>query len=124
MIFESKIGFEAAGAISYYLGDEESFVIAKSNAGVLKLILPHIFAFGLLSMVVIHFLIFTKYKNNKLTKYIIYLILVSQFFEIFTPFLVINISSSFIYLKFISFFIYLTLIPLVLFIIFNSIVKD
>ena len=72
MIFDSKIGFDVSSAINYYLGSEEKFIIAKSNAGVLKLVLPHIFAFALLSMVVIHFLIFTKYKNNRSIKIVIY----------------------------------------------------
>ncbi len=124
MIFESKIGFSAESALEYYIGNEDKFMVAKSSAGILKLVLPHIFAFAILSMVVIHFIAFTKYKNSKAVLLLIYTILISQTFEIFAPFAVINISSYFIYLKLASFFIYMTLIPMVLYILFISIVRD
>jgi hypothetical protein len=124
MIFESKIGFSVEAVSAYYLGSQERFIVAKSNAGVLKLVLPHIFAFAILSMVVIHFLAFTRYKNSKAVLFLIYTILISQTFEIFSPFLIINISEVFVYLKLISFFLYITLIPMVLYILFRSILKD
>ncbi|MBU0720250.1 hypothetical protein KJ877_02795 [bacterium] len=123
MIFELKIGFDAQRALSYYMGNEESFLAAKTNSGILKITLGHIFGFALLSMVVLHFLVFTKYRNKMFTKTLIYTILIAQFFEIFTPFLIINVSEVFIYLKIISFFVYMGLIPTVLYLLFDSIVQ-
>ena len=123
MIFESKIGFSPESISQYYLGDEKMFMAAKTNMGILKLVLPHIFAFSILSMVVIHFMAFTKYKNSMSVMLLIYTILISQTLEIFSPFLIINISEIFVYLKLLSFFLYTTLIPMVLFILFRSIVK-
>jgi len=123
MIFESKIGFDTLRATNYYLGNDEIFMAVKTNSGILKLILPHIFAFALLSMVALHFLIFTKLRDKTSIRYLVYTILIAQFFEIFSPFLIINISAFFIYIKFISFFIYLIMIPLVLLILFRSITK-
>jgi hypothetical protein len=123
MIFESKIGFDVQRALGYYIGDKELFVAAKTNGGILKLALPHIFGFALLSMVVLHFLIFTKFRKRIFVKVLLYTILVAQFFEIFTPFLIINISEIFIYLKILSFFIYISLIPMVLYLLFGSITQ-
>ena len=123
MIFESKIGFDVQKATSYYLGNDKLFMAMKTNSGILKLILPHIFGFALLSMVALHFLIFTKFRNKKSVKYTVYTVLTAQFFEIFSPFIIINISTFFIYIKIISFFIYLTMIPLILFLLFVSITK-
>ncbi len=123
MIFESKIGFDAQSALAYYIGSKELFIAAKTNAGILKLALPHIFGFALLSMIILHFLIFTKFRNRTFTKVLLYTIFISQFFEIFTPFLIINISEIFIYLKIISFFIFMSFIPIVLYLLFDSIAQ-
>lgn len=81
MIFELKIGFESQRALSYYIGNDEAFIAAKSNSGVLKLILPHIFGFALLSMVVLHFVAFTRYKNTMFAKVLLYGVLISQFLK-------------------------------------------
>jgi len=121
MLFELKISFDIEHAISYYMGNDELFIAVKTNSGILKLVLPHIFAYGLLAMVILHFLNFTKYKNLRAIKVVVYLVFISQFFEIFTPFLVVNISESFIYLKIISFFIFMGLIPFVLYLLVKSI---
>jgi len=123
MIFELKIGFEAKNVLSYYMGDAKLFTPAKTNSGILKLSLPHIFAFALLAMVVLHFLIFTKFKYNFFVKVLIYGAFISAFFEIFTPFLIINVSELFIYLKIVSFFLYMLLIPIVLSLLFVSITQ-
>ena len=123
MIFESKIGFDAQRALAYYMGNKELFIAAKTNGGILKLALPHIFGFALLSMIILHFLIFTKFRNSTFVKVLLYTLFISQFFEIFTPFLVINISEIFIYLKIISFYIFMSLIPIVLYLLFDSIAQ-
>jgi len=123
MIFESKIGFDTQRALAYYMGNKELFIAAKTNGGILKLVLPHIFGFALLSMIILHFLIFTKFRNRTFVKVLLYTIFISQFFEIFTPFLIINISEIFIYLKIISFFIFMGLIPIVLYLLFDSIAQ-
>jgi len=123
MIFELKIGFEAQRALNYYIGDKELFVATKTNSGILKLALAHIFGFALLSMVVLHFLIFTKFRNRVFVKILLYTILFAQFFEIFSPFLIINISEIFIYLKIFSFFIYISFITMVLYLLLKSIVQ-
>lgn len=123
MIFESKIGFDPQKALGYYMGSKALFVAAKTNSGILKVALPHIFGFALLSMVILHFLIFTEFRNRIFVKVLLYTIFVAQFFEIFTPFLIINISEIFIYLKIISFLIFMGLIPFVLYLLLHSIAE-
>lgn len=123
MLFAHKIGFDPATIAHYYLGNGE-MLLQKSNTGILKLVLPHIFAFGILSFVVIHFLIFTDYKKRSYTLMVIYILLAAQTLEIFSPFLIINISEYFSYLKLISFVVYMILLPLIFFLLFKSIWKS
>ena len=89
LLFENKIGFSLKEVATYYLGDEESYVIAKTYSGLIKMVSSHIFAFGLLSMVLLHFLIFTKERVAFKTKILIYAIFLSSFLEIFSPFAIL-----------------------------------
>jgi hypothetical protein len=50
MIFESKIGFNAQRALDYYMGNKELYMADKTNGGILKLALPHIFDFTLFNL--------------------------------------------------------------------------
>ncbi|WP_304545253.1 hypothetical protein [Sulfurimonas microaerophilic] len=122
MLFVHKIGFDPTQIAHYYLGDGD-LLLQKTNAGIFKLILPHIFAFGVLSFVVIHFLIFTDYKKRSYTLMVIYILLIVQALEIFSPLLIINVSEYFSYLKLISFIVYMLFIPLIFFWLFKSILK-
>ena len=121
VIFQHKIGFSVDGVLRYYLGDEKLFIPSKNEAGILKIILPHIFAFGLFSMVILHFVLFTKQKNR--LKTLIYLLFVTAFLEIFTPFMIINGFYLFAYLKLISLFLFEVLILYILYILFFSIIN-
>lgn len=122
MIFEHKIGFDSKSIINYYLGDEELFIPAKSVSGVLKIVLPHIFVFGLFSMVILHFVVFTKQKER--TKILIYLTFISAFLEIFTPLMILGGFESFAYLKLFSFILFEILILYLLYLLFFSIVYE
>ncbi len=124
MLFEHKIGFSYQSVVDYYLGNEEKFMIAKSFSGVLKLILPHIFVFGLLSMVLLHFLVFTNLRYKKSTLVLIYLTFFTAFTEIFSPFLIISGLEFFAYLKLLSFFIFSFLILYISWLLFNSIIRN
>ena len=122
MIFEHKIGFCPNAVLKYYLGDEESFVAAKSYAGTLKILLPHIFAFGIFSMVLLHFVAFTKYKRGMA------ILVFSTFFIAFSslasPFFIIAGFESFAYVKLFSFILFELLIIYLLWILFFSIVYE
>lgn len=124
MLFEHKIGFSFQSVLEYYVGNEERFISAKSSAGILKLVLPHIFVFGLLAMVLLHFLVFTKqrYKNSTLT--LIYMTFITALLEVFTPFMIISGFEFFAYVKLLSFFAFLALILYISWLLFDSIVYD
>ena len=124
LIFANKIGFSYTSLLHYYLGDIKNFSSAKSFIGISKIILPHIFAFGIFTMVLLHFLIFTKKRATKELKIIIYLSFTSAFLEIFTAFLISEGYSFFIYLKLFSFFIFYCFILYIIFILFKSIIYD
>jgi len=124
MLFELKIGFSKESILHYYLGNEELFIPAKSISGVLKIVLPHIFVFGLFSMVVLHFIVFTKERDSIKTKILIYLLFLSGFLEIFTPIMILNGFESFAYLKLFSFIVFEILIFYILYILFFSIVYE
>jgi hypothetical protein len=124
LLFEEKIGFSYESVLAYYMGDEERFVTPKSGTGVLKIILPHIFAFGLFLMVILHFLIFTKVNKSKKIQLIIYLSFGTAFFELFTPFLIINGFEFFAYMKIVSFFSLFFLVIYVSWLLFQSVMYE
>ncbi|MDA3908738.1 MAG: hypothetical protein PF437_06590 [Sulfurimonas sp.] len=124
MLFDYKIGFSYEGVLDYYLGDEEKFIPAKSSGGALKLVLPHIFSFGLISMVLLHFLVFTKHRYKKSTLVLIYLTFLSALLEIFTPMLILNGFEFAALLKLISFFVFLSLILYISWLLFYSIIHE
>lgn len=124
MLFEHKIGFSFNNVVEYYLGNEEKFLTAKNASGILKLVLPHIFVFGLFAMVITHFLVFTKLRYKKNTLTIIYLTFITAFLEIATPFLIISGFEFFAYIKLLSFFLFLGLILYISWLIFQSIMHD
>ena len=122
MIFEQKIGLSPSALLTYYQGDENSFIVAKSHMGTLKIILPHIFAFGLFSMVLLHFVAFTKHKHGMAI--LIYSTFFIAFCELASPFFIIAGFESFAYVKLFSFVIFELLILYILWILFVSIVYD
>jgi hypothetical protein len=121
LLFEEKIGLSVHALRAYYLGDEALFMSAKSTQGLLKIVLPHIFAFALLSMVLLHFLKFTNTKNKKALIVLIYALFSAQFFEIFAPFFMLHISELFVYVKLFSLLVYFGLMLITLHLLFASI---
>jgi len=124
LIFEHKIGFSQLEVVHYYLGDEESFMIAKTPLGLLKIILPHIFAFGLFMMVLLHFLVFTNKRDSSEVLFIIYAAFIAAFLELFSPFLILGGVWVFAYVKMASFFAMLGISLYVSYLLFVSIIKE
>lgn len=124
LLFEHKIGFSYEGIVSYYLGSEEKFIPSKSHVGVLKIILPHVFVFGLFAMVLAHFLVFTKLRYEKSTLILIYAVFASAALELFSPFLIIAGLKFFAYLKLLAFFTFMALMLYLIWLLFKSIAFD
>lgn len=121
MLFEHKIGFSYNSVLEYYIGNEEKFIPAQSTAGILKIVLPHIFVFGLLTMVLLHFLVFTDLKSRRAFLILIYATFVTAFLEIFAPFMIISGWWFFAYIKLLSFFLFLALTLFILWLLFRKI---
>lgn len=124
LLFDEKIGFSVAGILDYYRGNEANFIVEKSAFSILKTILPHIFAFALFIMVISHFLIFTKHKENPKMLFLIFLIFITAGLEMFSPFFIINGFDFFAYMKLLAFFLFEGLTIYIAFLLFVSIVKD
>jgi hypothetical protein len=116
-----KIGFNYLSVLEYYIGNEEKFIPAQSAAGILKMVLPHIFVFGLFTMVLLHFLVFTDLKVKKAFLILIYITFITALLEIFAPFMIINGFEFFAYIKLFSFFSFLALILFILWLLFRKI---
>ena len=123
LLFSQKIGFSYEGVLDYYLGSEELFMMAKSNAGLLKIILPHIFGFALFFMVVLHFLLFTKHNKTKQFKFLIYSTFFVGILELFSPFFILSGFEFFAYIKLISFFLLESLLLYIFWLLLNAIVS-
>lgn len=124
MLFKLKIGFSIESILEYYIGNEEKFIAARNTGAIFKMILPHIYVFGLLSMVLLHFIVFTKHRFQKSTIVLIWLTFTNGLLEIFTPFAIINGLAFFAYIKLLSFIIFLALILYIIWLLFNSIIND
>ena len=122
LLFESKIGFSIQSVLEYYQGNEEKFINPKSMAGVLKIILPHIFGFGLFSMVILHFVVFTKSRENKIFRFIIYALFFIAFLELFSPLLIIQGFAFFAFVKIVAFILFEVLFLALFWILFRSII--
>jgi hypothetical protein len=124
ILFNHNIGFSIDSITAYYMGNEEKFIASKSWHGILKIILPHTYVFGLFSMVILHFLVFTKVHYKKSTLVLIYTIFFTAFTEMFSPFMIINGYEIFAYLKLFSFVTFLASIIYTLWLLFHSIIYE
>lgn len=124
LLFEHKIGFSVQEISSYYLGNEDKFINPQTNSGILKIVTPHLFAFGLFIMVLLHFLIFTKKRNSRTLKTVIYLTFISAVLELLSPFGIINSIEFFAYIKLLSFFIFELLVLFSSWLLFRSIIYE
>jgi hypothetical protein len=124
LLFDNKIGFSTTDISNYYLGDSAQFIQAKSALGIAKITLPHIFAFGLFAMVLLHFLVFTKQKDKNKAKVLVYVLFTTAFLEIFSPYFIIFGATIFVYVKLFSFNLLEILFVYILWILFHSIIYD
>ena len=124
MLFIQKIGFAPDAILAYYQGDEEKFIQAKTLAGLLKVVYPHLLSIGLFTMVLLHFVYFTSFKKSTFFVKFIYLSYVTVFVEIFSGFALILGSSVFAYIKLLSFLLMFVLFIFMFFILLRSILTQ
>jgi hypothetical protein len=58
LLYFSKMGLTAASVVEYYLGSEERFLPARSYQGLLEVSHFHLFAMGMLLLVLTHLMLF------------------------------------------------------------------
>lgn len=64
LLYFHKMGLSAASVIDYYRGDEEQFLSPRSYQGLLEVSHFHLFAMGMLLLVLTHLMLFVPLKNN------------------------------------------------------------
>jgi hypothetical protein len=64
LLFFSKMNLTAASVAAYYLGDEEKFLSPRSYQGLLEVSHFHLFAMGMLLLVLTHLMLFVPVKNH------------------------------------------------------------
>lgn len=121
MIFARKIGFGAEAISAYYLGSTAAFTEPKSPVGVLKIILGHLFAFGLFWFVVLHFLRFTRFYERAL--WLIAALFCVSMLELFAPFLILQFGALFAYVKLAALFGYYALMLYAFWLLLRSIIS-
>jgi hypothetical protein len=64
LLYFSKMGLTAASVIDYYLGSEERFLSPRSYQGLLEVSHFHLFAMGMLLLVLTHLMLFVPLGNG------------------------------------------------------------
>ncbi len=124
LVFEHKIGFSIQSITTYYVGDTQNYIPAKTYLGILKTTSPHFVAIGLFCMVLLHFLVFSKSKHKQRTKLLVYGVFVSALFEICSPFFILFELEVFAYIKLLSLALLEVLLLYTLWLLFHSIVYE
>ena len=63
LLYFEKMGLDYASVVSYYLGDPERFTSPRSYAGLLEISHFHLFAMGMLLLVLTHLVLFAPLRN-------------------------------------------------------------
>jgi hypothetical protein len=64
LLYFSKMGLGYASVVEYYLGNEERFLSPRSYQGLLEVSHLHLFAMGMLLMVLTHLVLFVPVSNR------------------------------------------------------------
>jgi hypothetical protein len=64
LLYFSKMGLTPSSVVEYYLGNEERFLSPRSYAGLLEVSHFHLFAMGMLLLVLTHLVLFTPISNR------------------------------------------------------------
>ena len=64
LLYFSKMSLSYASVVDYYLGNEERFLTPRSYQGLLEISHTHIFAMGMLLLVMTHLMLFVPLRNG------------------------------------------------------------
>ena len=102
LLYFNKMNLTAVSVIDYYLGNEERFLSPRSYQGLLEVSHFHLFAIGLLLLVLTHLMLFIP-VSNRLKAWLIAVPFLAGFLDEGAGWLVRYASPSFAYLKIGSF---------------------
>lgn len=98
LLYFSKMSLTASSVIDYYLGSEERFLSPRSYQGLLEVSHFHLFAMGMLLLVLTHLMLFVPLRNR--TKaWLIIIPFLSAILDESGGWLVRFVSPNFAYLK-------------------------
>ncbi len=98
LLYFSKMGLTAASVVDYYLGSEDLFLSPRSYEGLLEVSHFHLFAMGMLLLVLTHLMLFIPVRSN-IKIWLIVVPFVSALVEEGSGWLVRFASPHFAYLK-------------------------
>ena len=98
LLYFSKMSLTAASVVDYYLGSEDRFLSPRSYQGLLEISHFHLFAMGMLLLVLTHLMLFIPVRNN-IKIWLIVVPFVSAFVDEGAGWLVRFASPHFAYLK-------------------------
>ena len=64
LLYFQKMGLHPESVVNYYLGNEEQFLSPRSYQGMLEVAHFHLFAMGMLLLVLTHLMLFVPLKNG------------------------------------------------------------
>jgi len=120
-LFGTKIGFETEKIAQYYMGNEEIFIVKKSFEGLYETTAPHLFAITSMIFIVIHLLLFTKYKQY--VPILLNVLLISFIVDMFSGYFLIIDLSFFAVIKWLSFLIFELLFIISIFLIISDVMR-
>ena len=98
LLYFNKMNLTAASVIDYYLGSEERFLSPRSYQGLLEVSHFHLFAMGMLLLVLTHLMLFVPLRNS--TKaWLIVIPFMSAILDEGSGWLVRFVSPNFAYAK-------------------------
>lgn len=119
-LFGEKFGLLPSEVYSYFAGDEEKFIMAKSFEGLLETAVPHFIAISTTIFVYAHFLLFTDVISEKKKALLISALFTTALIDITSPFGIIYGYEFFAYVKLLAFWSFEFLMGLLLFVLFQA----
>jgi hypothetical protein len=98
LLYFNKMNLTAASVVAYYLGSEEQFTQPRTYQGLLEVSHFHLFAMGMLLLVLTHLVLFIP-LSNRLKAWLVVVPFVSAFVDEAASWLVRFVSPHFAYLK-------------------------
>jgi len=119
-LFVEKFGILPSEVFSFFAGDEERFIMAKSIEGLLETAVPHFIAISTTIFVYAHFLLFTDIISVHKKFLLISALFITSLIDIASPFGMIYGYELFAYIKILAFWCFELLMAVLLLILFQA----